>query len=142
MWSWNLFDCLFSAVTAAETFFISIPTFDGIGRLLSSNLDQAMTFYCMPCPYGVDIAGILRVYNKCVADMTLPNPNMRHDEEYLRRRRIFLNRYRNNVKESARADHCVGCDECSPKCPQGLMIPHQMERIDKLVEELRRSVIE
>lgn len=109
---------------------------------MGRRIDCTDCLYCMPCPYGVDIAGILRVYNKCVADMTLPNPNMRHDEEYLRRRRIFLNRYRNNVKESARADHCVGCDECSPKCPQGLMIPHQMERIDKLVEELRRSVIE
>lgn len=105
-------------------------------------IDCTDCLYCMPCPYGVDIAGIFRVYNKCVADMTLPNPKSRHDEEYLRRRRIFLNRYRNNVKEAARADHCVACNECSPKCPQGLMIPHQMERIDKLVEQVRNSVIE
>lgn len=104
---------------------------------MGRRIDCTDCLYCMPCPYGVDIAGILRVYNKCVVDMTLPNPASKHDEEYLRRRRIFLNRYRNNIAESARADHCIACNECSPKCPQGLMIPHQMERIDKLVEQLK-----
>ena len=100
-------------------------------------IDCTDCLYCMPCPYGVDIAGIFRVYNKCVSDMTLPSGKSKRDEEFLRRRRIFLNRYRNNIAEASRADHCIACNECSPKCPQGLMIPHQMERIDKLVEDLK-----
>jgi predicted aldo/keto reductase-like oxidoreductase len=93
----------------------------------------------MPCPYGVDIAAILRTYNRCFDDQLLPNPDGAHDEEYLRRRRILLNRYKNNVKPDGRAERCIGCNQCSPKCPQSLHIPTQLKRVEELVERVRQE---
>ena len=95
--------------------------------------------YCMPCPYGVDIAGIFRIYNRCVDDRVLPNPSATHDKEYLRRRRILLNRYKNAVNEKGRVDRCTGCNKCSPKCPQGLNIPQQLSRVEKLIETVKKE---
>jgi len=28
--------------------------------------------YCMPCPYGIDIPGVLLHYNKCVNEGNIP----------------------------------------------------------------------
>ena len=82
---------------------------------------------------------MFRVYNRCVDDHSLPNPAAKHDEEYLRRRRILLNRYKNAVNEKGRAERCTGCNKCSPKCPQGLNIPQQLGRVEKLVEAVRNE---
>ena len=103
----------------------------------NTRIDCTDCFYCMPCPYGVDIAGIFRVYNRCSDEQLLPDPSGAHDEEYRRRRRRMLNRYRNTVAERSRAEHCIGCNECSPKCPQGLDIPRQIDRVEELIEALR-----
>ncbi|MEZ3443296.1 MAG: aldo/keto reductase, partial [Alistipes sp.] len=44
--------------------------------------------YCMPCPYGLDIPGILLHYNRCVNAGNLPASSQ--DPDYLRARRAFL----------------------------------------------------
>ena len=42
------------------------------------------------------------------------------------------------VSQSLRqANHCTGCEQCNPHCPQGIDIPKEMQRIDKFVEELK-----
>lgn len=102
----------------------------------NSRVDCTDCFYCMPCPYGVDIAGIFRVYNRCVDEGRLPDPDGEHDEEYMRRRRMLLNRYKNTVAERGRADHCIGCEQCSPKCPQNIRIPQQLEMVERLIERV------
>lgn len=43
--------------------------------------------YCMPCPYGIDIPGVLVHYNKCVNEGNMPKDRM--DENYVKARRAF-----------------------------------------------------
>lgn len=41
------------------------------------------------------------------------------------------------VPKLRQADHCIGCNQCSPHCPQRIDIPKQMQRINSYVEELK-----
>ena len=77
--------------------------------------------YCMPCPYGLDIPGILLHYNRCVNAGNLPASSQ--DPDYLRARRAFLIGYDRSVPRLRQAARCIGCDQCSPHCPQGIDIP-------------------
>ena len=91
--------------------------------------------YCMPCPYGIDIPGILLHYNKCVNEGNVPKSAQ--DENYAKARRPFLVGYDRSVPKLRQANHCTGCEQCNPHCPQGIDIPKEMQRIDKFVEELK-----
>ncbi|MDR0972435.1 MAG: aldo/keto reductase [Prevotellaceae bacterium] len=94
--------------------------------------------YCMPCPYGVDIPGILLHYNKCVNEGTMPESSQ--DPNYRKLRRDYLIGYDRAVSEKLRqASHCTGCNECTPFCPQYIRIPQQLQRIDKFIEDLRQG---
>lgn len=91
--------------------------------------------YCMPCPYALDIPGILLHYNKCVNEGKVPKDAQ--DENYARARRAFLVGYDRSVPKLRQANHCTGCGRCTPHCPQGIDIPKELQRIDKFVEELK-----
>lgn len=93
--------------------------------------------YCMPCPYGLDIPSIFDHYNKCIDQGNMPIGN--HNEEYKRARKAYLVGYDRKVPRLRQADHCIGCNQCKPHCPQTIDIPKQMHRIDNFVEELRRN---
>ena len=97
--------------------------------------------YCMPCPYGIDIPGVLSHYNKCIADGNLPD---RHSDaaDYQRARRAFLVGYDRSVPRLRQASHCIGCRQCNDHCPQRIDIPAEMQRIDKFVEDLKQDVPE
>ena len=90
--------------------------------------------YCMPCPYALDIPGILLHYNKCVNEGNVPKSTQ--DANYAEARRAYLVGYDRSVPKLRQADHCTGCNECSPHCPQGIDIPAELRRIDRFVEEL------
>ena len=91
--------------------------------------------YCMPCPYGLDIPELFLHYNRCLTEQTLPpSPE---DDGYRRARRAFLIGYDRAVPRLRQADHCTGCRDCIPKCPQRIDIPGEMLKIDKYVEKLR-----
>lgn len=93
--------------------------------------------YCMPCPYGLDIPGILLHYNKCVNEGNVPDS---HDgEEYRRARRAFLVGYDRSVPKLRQANHCIGCGQCAPHCPQAIDIPAELHRIDGFVERLKQQ---
>ena len=93
--------------------------------------------YCMPCPYGLDIPSIFVHYNKCVneekyiSDATDPN--------YIQARREFLIGYDRSVPKLRQADRCIGCNQCSPHCPQRIDIPAEMARIDRFVDMLKKN---
>ena len=93
--------------------------------------------YCMPCPYGLDIPGLLLHYNRCVNAGTLPASSQ--DGNYRKARREFLIGYDRSVPRLRQAERCIGCAQCVEHCPQGIDIPHQMQRIDRFVEDLRRG---
>ena len=91
--------------------------------------------YCMPCPYGIDIPGVLSHYNKCIADGNLPGALP--DEHDLRVPGPFSKHH--VVPRLRQASHCIGCGQCNEHCPQGIDIPKEMQRIDKFVEELKQN---
>lgn len=93
--------------------------------------------YCMPCPYGIDIPAILLHYNKCINEGNMPRSGQ--DEDYRRARRAFLVGYDRSVPKLRQASHCIGCNQCSPDCPQGIDIPKEMQRIDHFVERLKQD---
>jgi predicted aldo/keto reductase-like oxidoreductase len=73
--------------------------------------------YCMDCPQGVDIPGNFKLYNFArvygLADWA-------------------KNQY--STKDAAkRADACIACGECEPKCPNKLPIIEQLADVAKLL---------
>lgn len=93
--------------------------------------------YCMPCPYGLDIPAILLHYNKCVNEGNIPVSAQ--DENYRKARRAYLIGYDRSVPKLRQASHCIGCNQCSPHCPQGIDIPKELQRIDRYVEQLKQE---
>lgn len=93
--------------------------------------------YCMPCPYGLDIPGILVHYNKCVNQGNLPESQQA--ENYQRARRAFLVGYDRSVPRLRQASHCIQCRECVSHCPQNIDIPRELARVDSFVEKLKQN---
>lgn len=91
--------------------------------------------YCMPCPYGIDIPAVLLHYNKCISEGNVISDPA--DTEYKKARRAFLVGYDRSVPKLRQADHCIGCNQCSPHCPQRIDIPSELHRIDNYVNQLR-----
>lgn len=95
--------------------------------------------YCMPCPYGIDIPGVLLHYNKCLNEGNVPASAQ--DPRYRAARRAFLVGYDRSVPRLRQASHCIGCNQCSPHCPQGIDIPKELHRIDAYVEQLKQETL-
>ncbi len=93
--------------------------------------------YCMPCPYGLDIPGVLLHFNKCINEGNMPSSS--RDSSYRKARRAFLVGYDRSVPRLRQADHCIGCNQCVPHCPQNIDIPAEMQRIDRFVEDLKEN---
>ena len=92
--------------------------------------------YCMPCPYGIDIPGILWHYNKCLNEGYIVNEG---NKEYRDARKAFLVGYDRSVPKLRQANHCIGCEKCIPLCPQRINIPQKLHLIDDYVESLKRN---
>lgn len=91
--------------------------------------------YCMPCPYGLDIPAILLHYNKCLNEGNVIGN--KQDKDYEKARRAYLVGYDRSVPKLRQASHCVGCNQCSPHCPQRINIPKELRKIDNFVEQLK-----
>ena len=107
--------------------------------LANSDYIQCTTCeYCMPCPYGLDIPQIFAHYNKCVsAGQILTSKD---DDGYNKARRAFLVGYDRSVSKLRQADRCINCEQCMPKCPQGIRIPTEMAKVDAYAEKLRQKL--
>ncbi len=93
--------------------------------------------YCMPCPYGVNIPAIFSHYNKCIREGYVRQSSL--DPAYRQARRAFLVGYDRSVPRLRQADHCIGCGQCAPHCPQQIDIPSELRRIDEYTESLRAA---
>lgn len=92
--------------------------------------------YCMPCPYGIDIPGVFWHYNKCLNEGYIVNEG---NKEYRDARKAFLVGYDRSVPKLRQANHCIGCGQCIPLCPQRINIPQKLHHIDDYVESLKRN---
>ena len=95
--------------------------------------------YCMPCPYGIDIPGVLLHYNKCVNEGNILASG--RDTRYREARRAFLVGYDRSVPKLRQANHCIGCNQCVSHCPQSIDIPAELHRIDDYVESLKQETL-
>lgn len=95
--------------------------------------------YCMPCPYGINIPGIFSHYNKCINEGNMPSTS--HDDNYRKARRAFLVGYDRSVPRLRQASHCIGCNQCTPHCPQSIDIPSELHRIDDYVEKMKQNTL-
>lgn len=69
--------------------------------------------YCMPCPSGVDIPGMMALYNDCAFDSNTYSLK----EKYAK------------VPEGERAGNCISCGACETVCPQHLPISEIMTKM-------------
>ncbi|MDD4849363.1 MAG: aldo/keto reductase [Gemmiger sp.] len=113
--------------TAAMAPFIPLTTAeqatlaDALAAIKAQKLVPCTTCkYCMPCPAGVNIPGMLRIYNEYRLHGEIP---ARLRESY------------NEAPEPTRAAHCVACGKCKAQCPQQIDIPAHMATIAALAKE-------
>lgn len=78
--------------------------------------------YCMPCPNGVEIPGVLGLYNDAI---------MYNDAEIARLH--YEGPVPAALKEHQRADKCAECNECIDKCPQSIPVPDWMKKAHELL---------
>jgi len=79
--------------------------------------------YCMPCPYGLDIPGLLTFMNRVRTEkMTDPKAVRRAYEEAV-------------PDPRRRADRCIGCAKCVSHCPQQIDIPKALDGIAAYMED-------
>jgi predicted aldo/keto reductase-like oxidoreductase len=78
--------------------------------------------YCMPCPHGVNIPEVFKLYNNY--QLVKPQP-------------IDPVFYQGTiVSAGSGADRCVSCGLYAQHCPQGLIIPELLKRADgELMED-------
>lgn len=98
--------------------------------------------YCMPCPYGIDIPAAFVHYNKCKIEGRLPNPIDSEGNErdtYRQNRRKFLIGLDRVIPRDRQPDHCIQCGQCVPHCPQKIKIPQELEKLSRLIDELKRT---
>lgn len=87
--------------------------------------------YCMPCPYGLDIPGLMKFRNDYLAkDLGLSAKEV-------------LAAYAKALPEPLRrAEHCTGCGICAPHCPQQIDIPKEIAAIDRVIDSLKDEVVQ
>ena len=74
--------------------------------------------YCMPCPHGVAIPKVFKIYNDGVAYNNANRAKKQHAQ----------------LEAGSNSLACTQCRECEPKCPQSIEIATWMPRI---AEELK-----
>jgi uncharacterized protein len=94
--------------------------------------------YCMPCPYGIDIPGVLGHYDRCLSDGD--TPLKAGDPDYHRARQAFLLGLDRGVPRLRQAEHCTGCGTCNRRCPQHIDIASEMRKIDAFTDHLKATV--
>lgn len=80
--------------------------------------------YCMPCPFGVDIPQVFKIYNS----FKMFRNNWRTHEEYF-----------TYFKEEAQGDKCRSCGKCVKVCPQQIKIPEMLAMADAEIREMDKQ---
>lgn len=76
--------------------------------------------YCMPCPQGVAIPGILGLYNEYYM-------SGQSDE--------IKQKYWTQITDDTHSSNCISCGECEEKCPQALPIRKFMKETEQMFKK-------
>lgn len=71
-------------------------------------------FYCMPCPQGIEIPEVFRIYNMTATESWLDPVKKAYQEL------------------KTHADACIGCRRCEKDCPQHIPISAFMPQVKKV----------
>ncbi|MFQ5606068.1 MAG: aldo/keto reductase [bacterium] len=74
--------------------------------------------YCMPCPQGIDIPAVLKIWNQ----YNILQGNKMYSREY--------------EALPVPAECCIHCESCQDKCPQQIAIPDRMDEASELFSQL------
>ena len=74
--------------------------------------------HCAPCPSGIDIAMVNKLYDLAAMQEDVPATVRAH-----------------YASLSANADDCIGCQDCESRCPFGVPVAERMEKARKLLGE-------
>jgi len=77
--------------------------------------------YCMPCPAGVDIPGMLKIYNTFL------------ESRYTMELKASYDR----APKASRAENCTSCGACRAVCPQGIAAFEHMKELTKVIEDIK-----
>lgn len=88
------------------------------------------------CPYGVDIAKNLSLYNELATEGRLPDPREGNSEHYRSDCQRFLDRL-NRIPRLAQADRCISCQKCLSQCPEQVDIPRALHQMESLIQKVK-----
>ena len=71
--------------------------------------------HCAPCPRGIDIAMVNKLYDLAVMQPQVPESIRAHYQAL-----------------SARAEDCIACGNCEKRCPFGVPVIRRMEDVKEL----------
>lgn len=90
------------------------------------------------CPYGVDIAANLTLYNREAEDGRLPDPREGLSENYRKESARFIQRL-NKIPRLAQADRCISCQRCAGSCPQKVDISQALHQMEALIQKVKED---
>lgn len=89
------------------------------------------------CPYGVDIAACLTLYNEQARANELPDPRQSASSLYHEDSERYIEKLNNRIPRLAQADRCVGCGRCEGMCSRGVDIRLSLRQIEMLTEKVK-----
>ncbi len=90
------------------------------------------------CPYGVDIAANLTLYNREAEAGRLPDPREGLSDHYKKESARFIERL-NKIPRLAQADRCVSCQRCAGTCPKKVDISQALHQMEALIEKVKQD---
>jgi predicted aldo/keto reductase-like oxidoreductase len=73
--------------------------------------------YCLPCPSGVAIPDIFRIYNEAAMYGVSRMARMRYNGGFF------------GIKPEQNAANCTECGQCRDACPQHIEVPDWLKRV-------------